>query len=47
MASADFWQSFPAPLDASSPAADRQISPGIAHSPSRLCPSDRDCPELR
>ena len=34
MASADFWQSFPTPLDVSSTQADRQISPGIAHSPS-------------
>ena len=40
MASADFWRSFPAPLDAGSTQADRQISPGIAHSPSRLCLSD-------
>src|SRR6202789_3921357 len=40
MASADFWQFFPAPLDTSSPEAHRQISPGITHSPSRLCLSD-------
>jgi hypothetical protein len=40
MASADFWQSLSTPLDADSTAADRQISPGIAHPPSRLCASD-------
>src|SRR5262245_42728620 len=40
MPSADFWQSFPTPLNVGSTQADRQISPGIAHSPSRLCPSD-------
>src|SRR2546426_6369428 len=40
MASADFWWSFPTPLDAGSTQADRQISPGMAHSPSRLCLSD-------
>ena len=40
MASADFWRFIPAPLDAGSPEANRQISPGIAHSPSRLCLSD-------
>src|SRR5205807_7152038 len=40
MPSADFCQSIPTSLDAGSPAADRQISPGIAHAPSRLCLSD-------
>jgi hypothetical protein len=40
MASADFWQSFPTPLDVSSTQADRQIPPGMTHSPSRLCLSD-------
>ena len=40
MASADFWRSFPTPLDVSSTQADRQISPGMTHSPSRLCLSD-------
>jgi nicotinamidase-related amidase len=40
MASADFWQFFLAPLDASSPKANCQISPGIARSPSRLYLSD-------
>ena len=40
MASADFWQSFPTPRDVSSTEADRQISPGITHSPSRLYLSD-------
>ena len=40
MASADFWRFFLTPLDVSSPQANRQISPGITHSPSRLCWSD-------
>jgi len=40
MASADFWRSFPTPLDVSSTQAERQISPGMTHSPSRLCLSD-------
>src|ERR1700746_3191917 len=38
--SADFWRFFPASLNAGSTMANRQISPGIAHSPSRLCLSD-------
>lgn len=40
MASADFCMGIPAPLDASSTMAPMQISPGMTHSPSRLCPSD-------
>lgn len=40
MASADFWLSIAAPLGATSTQADRQISPGMTHPPSRLCPSD-------
>ena len=40
MASADFWRCIPTPLDAGSTKANRQISPGIAHPPSRLCLSD-------
>ena len=40
MASPDFWPSFPTPLEVSSPEADRQISPAIPHSPSRLYLSD-------
>src|ERR1035438_341337 len=40
MASADFWRFIPAPLSAGSPRANRRTSPGIAHSPSRLCLSD-------
>ncbi len=41
MASADFWPAIPAPLDAGSPLGQHsQISPGIAHPPSRLCLSD-------
>lgn len=41
MASADFWPALPAPLDAGSPLRQHsQISPGIAHSPSRLGLSD-------
>jgi hypothetical protein len=39
-AAADFWRLIPAPLDAGSPKASRQISPGITHSLSRLCLSD-------
>ncbi len=40
MAAADFWRFIPTPLDAGSPRANRQTSPGITHSPSRLCLSD-------
>src|SRR5215472_7683670 len=40
MASPDFWPSFPTPLEVSSTEADRQISPAIPHSPSRLYLSD-------
>ena len=40
MPSADFWRFLPASLNAGSTMANRQISPGIAHSPSRLCLSD-------
>ena len=41
MPSADFWPSFQSPLGACSPFGHRgQISPGIAHPPSRLCLSD-------
>ena len=40
MAAADFWRFIPAPRDAGSPKANRQTSPGITHSPSRLCLSD-------
>src|SRR5215469_15608907 len=40
MPSADFWRSFPTPLSVGSTQADRQISPGMTHSASRLCPSD-------
>jgi hypothetical protein len=40
MAAADFWRFLPTPLDAGSPRANRQTSPGITHSPSRLCLSD-------
>jgi hypothetical protein len=40
MPAADFWRFFPTPLDAGSPQANRQTSPGITHSPSRLCLSD-------
>ena len=39
-ASADFWRRLQRPLGPRSTAARRQISPGIAHSPSRLCLSD-------
>ena len=38
MPSADFCRSIRPPLDDRSPQASRQISPGNAHSPSRLCP---------
>lgn len=38
MPSADFCRFITSPLDDTSPEANRQISPGIAHSPSRLCP---------
>lgn len=38
MPSADFCRFIASPLDDTSPEANRQISPGIAHSPSRLCP---------
>jgi hypothetical protein len=38
MPSADFCCSFLSPFDDSSTQAEQQISPGIAHSPSRLCP---------
>ena len=38
MPSADFCRFIASPLDDASPKANRQISPGIAHSPSRLCP---------
>lgn len=38
MPSADFCRFIASPLDDTSPKANRQISPGIAHSPSRLCP---------
>jgi len=40
MAAADFWRFIPAPLDAGSPKANRQTSPGITHPPSRLYLSD-------
>ena len=40
MPSADFWRFLPTPFNAGSTMANRQISPGIAHSPSRLCLSD-------
>jgi len=40
MAAADFWRFISAPHDADSPEANRQTSPGITHSPSRLCLSD-------
>ena len=40
MASADFWRSFLTSRDVSSTLADRQIAPGMTHSPSPLCPSD-------
>jgi hypothetical protein len=40
LAAADFWRFIPAPRDAGSPRANRQTSPGITHSPSRLCLSD-------
>jgi len=40
MASADFCQRLRGPLDPRSTAARWQISPGIAHPPSRLCASD-------
>ena len=40
MASADFWQRIRGPSDPRSTAARHQISPGIAHSLSRLCASD-------
>jgi hypothetical protein len=40
MAAADFWRFIPTPRDAGSPEANRQTSPGITHSPSRLCLSD-------
>ena len=40
MASADFCTRIPTPLDVSSTLAPVQISPGIAHPPSRLCLSD-------
>ena len=39
-AAADFWPFIPAPHDAGSPKANHQTSPGITHSPSRLCLSD-------
>ncbi len=38
MPSADFCQFIASPLDDTSPAANRQTSPGITHPPSRLCP---------
>ena len=38
MPSADFCPSIPPPLDDDSSSAERQISPGNAHSLSRLCP---------
>lgn len=38
MPSADFCRFIASPLDDTSTEANRQISPGIAHSPSRLCP---------
>jgi len=37
--SADFCRFIAPPLDGSSPKANRQTSPGIAHSPSRFCPA--------
>src|SRR5882724_2614009 len=40
MASADFCNRLRKPFDPRSLAARRQISPGIAHPPSRLCASD-------
>jgi len=40
MPSPDFWRFLPTSLNAGSTMANRQISPGIAHSPSRLCLSD-------
>jgi len=40
MASADFCTRIPTPCDVSSTKAHMQISPGIAHVPSRLCLSD-------
>jgi len=40
MAAADFWRFIPTPRDAGSPEANRQTSPSITHSPSRLCLSD-------
>ncbi len=40
MTSADFCQRLQEPLDPRSTAARWQISPGIAHPPSRLCASD-------
>lgn len=38
MPSADFSQLIASPLDDASTVASWEISPGIAHSPSRLCP---------
>jgi len=38
MPSADFCRFIAPPLDGASPGANRQISPGIAHPPSRLGP---------
>jgi hypothetical protein len=38
MPSADFCRPIPPSLDDGSTKADRQISPGIAHPPSRFCP---------
>lgn len=40
MAAADFCWFIPSPRDDGSPKANHQISPGIAHSPSRLSLSD-------
>jgi hypothetical protein len=47
MTAADFWRFIPTACDASSPRANRQTSPGITHSPSRLCLSDRRFFEAR
>ena len=40
MPSADFWPFLPMPFNTGSTMANVQISPAIAHLPSRLCPSD-------
>src|ERR1700677_1671010 len=40
MAAADFWRLIPTPRGVGSPQANHQTSPGITHSPSRLCLSD-------